>query len=70
MERHKEKGLRLLWMQIQQCYRARITVAVAVLIMLFLLIGFVEMYFFARKTLVSKTHDFMRSEAVSCTNNI
>lgn len=70
MEKHKKKGLRLLWMRIQQSYRARITVAVAVLIMLFLLIGFVEMYFFARKTLVNKTHDFMRSEAVSCTNNI
>ena len=59
-----------LWQKISRSYRARISFAVALLIMLFLLIGFVEMYFFARKTLVEKTHDFMRSEAISCSNNI
>lgn len=61
---------RRLWQKINRSYRARISFAVAVLIMVFLLIGFVEMYFFARKTLVDKTHDFMRSEAISCSNNI
>ena len=61
---------RRLWRQIRRSYRARIAFAVALLITLFLLIGFVEMYFFARRTLVNKTHDFMRSEAISCSNNI
>lgn len=61
---------RRLWNRIRQSYQTRITVAVAVLIMLFMMVGFVEMYLFAKNLLLEKTHDFMRSEATACSNNI
>ncbi len=66
----KFKQTRQVWRKVKRSYRARIMLSVVLLIMLFLLIGLMEMYFYAREVLLHKTHDFMRSEASSCFTNL
>ena len=68
--RTKNKPQLKFWRRVKKSYRARIMLSVVLLIMLFLIVGLVEMYFYARSVLLDRTHDFMRSEATSCSRNI
>lgn len=58
------------WRRVKKSYRARIMISTVLLIILFLIVGLVEMYFYARGVLLNKTHDFMRGEATACSRNI
>ena len=68
--RTKNKPQLKFWRRVKKSYRARIMLSVVLLIMLFLIVGLVEMYFYARSVLLERTHDFMRSEATACSRNI
>lgn len=66
-ERH---GLRRLWEKMHSNYRSKITAAVTLLLILFMAIGFGELYFFTREILLERTREYMRNAADSCSINI
>lgn len=59
-----------LWKKLCSNYRSKISVAVTLLLILFMGIGFVEMYFFTRSIVLERTHAYMQNSATSCSINI
>ncbi len=59
-----------LWNKLCSNYRSKISVAVTVLLILFMGIGFAEMYFFTRSIVLERTHAYMQNAAASCSINI
>lgn len=66
----KAHGLRRLWKKLGSNYRSKISVAVTLLLILFMGIGFVEMYLFTRSIVLERTHAYMQNSAASCSINI
>lgn len=61
---------RRLWQKLCSNYRSKISVAVTLLLILFMGIGFAEMYFFTRSIVLERTHAYMQNSATSCSINI
>lgn len=62
----KLRHARRLWQRMRRNYRSKITVAVTLLLVLFMAVGFVEMYCFTRELLLQRTQAYLRGEAASC----
>lgn len=54
-----EHHFRRLWQKLCSNYRSKISVAVTLLLILFMGIGFAEMYFFTRSIVLERTHAYM-----------
>lgn len=65
-----EHHFRRLWQKLCSNYRSKISVAVTLLLILFMGIGFAEMYFFTRSIVLERTHAYMQNSATSCSINI
>lgn len=62
--------LRRLWNRLCSNYRSKISVAVTLLLILFMGVGFLEMYLFTRDIVLERTHEYMQNSAASCSINI
>lgn len=62
--------LRRLWNRLCSNYRSKISLAVTLLLILFMGISFVEMYLFTRGIVLERTHEYMQNSAASCSINI
>lgn len=62
----KLRRARRMWQKMRRNYRSKITVAVTLLLVLFMAVGFVEMYCFTRRLLLQRTQEYLRGEAASC----
>lgn len=62
--------VRRLWNRLCSNYRSKISVAVTLLLIVFMAVGFGEMYLFTRDILLERTHDYMHNSATSCSINI
>lgn len=59
-----------LWNRLCSNYRSKLSVAVTLLLILFMVVGFGEMYLFTREMLLERTHEYMHNSAASCSINI
>ena len=65
-----ESRSRRLWDRMRSSYRSKISLAGTLLLILFMGIGFAEMYLFTRNILLERTHRYMHNSAASCSINI